>query len=341
MVRFCQEHNVPHQICGKVIVATHEQQRPALQELHRRAIANGVSGVRVLGTEQLREIEPHAAGVAALLVPGTGIAQFRRVAEKYAELAEGRGTEIATGGEVLGIRSAENEFVLQTKAGDYRARWLINCAGLYSDRIARMAGAKLSIRIIPFRGEYYHLKEDRTFLVRTLIYPVPDSRFPFLGVHFTKKTTGDVEAGPNAVLAFSREGYRWNDLRPRDFAEQVFFGGFWRMTGKYWGTGLAEMYRSFSKRAFVRALQSLVPEIREDDLAQGSSGVRAQALDGKGMLIDDFQFISEERALHVCNVPSPAATASIPIARHIITVAARNFGWISPTASPKSNSDSE
>lgn len=328
MVRFCQQHNVPHEVCGKVIVAIDAEQRPALEELHRRAISNGVANVRMIGPQQLREIEPHSSGIAALQVPGTGIAQFRRVAEKYAEIATVGGCEIVVGAKVLAIKSSQREFVLQTTVGDYRARWLINCAGLYSDKIAQMAGARLSIRIMPFRGEYYHLKRERSSLVRTLIYPVPDPRFPFLGVHFTKKTTGEVEAGPNAVLALSREGYRKSDFQVIDAAEQMFFGGFWKMAGRYWKTGLAEMYRSFSKAAFVKALQALVPEIEEKDLGEQSCGVRAQALDAKGNLLDDFHFVSAERALHVCNVPSPAATASLPIARHIASVAAREFQWL-------------
>lgn len=328
MVRFCQQHNVPHEVCGKVIVAIDAEQRPALEELHRRAISNGVANVRMIGPQQLREIEPHSSGIAALQVPGTGIAQFRRVAEKYAEIATVGGCEIVVGARVLAIKSTQREFVLQTTVGDYRARWLINCAGLYSDKIAQMAGARLSIRIMPFRGEYYHLKRERSSLVRTLIYPVPDPRFPFLGVHFTKKTTGEVEAGPNAVLALSREGYRKSDFQLIDAAEQMFFSGFWKMAGRYWKIGLAEMYRSFSKAAFVKALQALVPEIEEKDLGEQSCGVRAQALDAKGNLLDDFHFVSAERALHVCNVPSPAATASLPIARHIASVAAREFQWV-------------
>lgn len=327
MIRFCQEHGIPHEICGKVIVATSEEQRPALEELRRRALANNVPGTRHLSSQELREIEPHATGIAALLVPGTGITQFKLVANKYAELAAARGTEIRTSSEVWKIHSSNDEFILETASGEYRSRHLINCGGLHSDRIARLLGAELPVRIIPFRGEYYELSPARTSLVRTLIYPVPDPRFPFLGVHFTRRITGEVEAGPNAVLALKREGYRKSDFNAADVADQLSYAGFWRMAARYWKTGAGEMYRSLSKAAFVRALQALVPEVAEKDLVNGSSGVRAQAVDAQGNLVDDFRFITSTRVLHVCNVPSPAATASLSIGRHIVDTAARDFGW--------------
>ena len=327
MVRFCQAHGLPHEICGKLIVATEESQRPALDELQRRALANGVPGVRLLSAGEIRDYEPHAAGIAALLVPGTGITSFRQVAEKYAQLARDSGVQILTSSAVQQIRSANSEFVVETSSGPHAAKFLINCAGLHSDRIARLAGADRPLRIIPFRGEYYEIRPERRELVRTLIYPVPDPRFPFLGVHFTKKVSGGVEAGPNAVLALKREGYTKTAFHPADVLDEVGFPGFWRMAKKYWKTGFAEMYRSFNKAAFVTALQKLLPEIREEDLINGSAGVRAQAVDKNGALVDDFQFITQTRALHVCNVPSPAATASLPIGRHIVEVAARDFGW--------------
>lgn len=327
MVRFCQTHGVPHEICGKVIVATQDSQKPALDELHRRALANGVPGVRMLSADEIRDYEPHACGVAALLVPGTGITNYRLVAEKYAELARASGAQIQTSSAVQGIRSADSEFIIETSSGSYGARFVINCAGLHSDRIASLAGAKLPLRIIPFRGEYYEIRPERRELVRTLIYPVPDPRFPFLGVHFTKKVSGGVEAGPNAVLALKREGYTKTAFNPADALDELAFPGFWRMAKKYWKTGFAEMYRSFNKAAFVTALQKLLPAIQEEDLINGSAGVRAQAVNKDGALVDDFQFISQARALHVCNVPSPAATASLPIGRHIVEVAARDFGW--------------
>jgi len=280
-----------------------------------------------LPAEEIRNYEPHATGVAALLVPGTGITNYRLVAEKYAELATGSGVDIRTSAAVHGIRDSGSEFTIETSAGPCTSKSLINCAGLHSDRIARLAGAELPLRIIPFRGEYYELRPERRDLVRTLIYPVPDPRFPFLGVHFTKKVGGGVEAGPNAVLALKREGYTKTAFHPADVLDEVGFPGFWRMAKKYWKTGFGEMYRSFNKAAFVTALQKLLPEIRQEDLINGSAGVRAQAVDNSGALVDDFQFVTQARALHVCNVPSPAATASLPIGRHIVEVAARDFGW--------------
>jgi L-2-hydroxyglutarate oxidase LhgO len=327
MVRFCQSQDLPHEICGKLIVATEDSQRPALDELYRRAVANGVPGVRPLSRGEIREYEPHAAGVAALLVPGTGITNYRLVAEKYADIAKAAGAQIHISAAVIAIHVSDGEFTIETTSGLYTSKFLINCAGLHSDRIARLTGAQLPLRIIPFRGEYYELRPERRDLVRTLIYPVPDPRFPFLGVHFTKKIGGGVEAGPNAVLALKREGYTRAAFHLTDVLDEVGFPGFWRMAKKYWKTGFGEMYRSFNKAAFVTALQKLLPEIREEDLINGSAGVRAQAVDKNGALVDDFQFVTQARALHVCNVPSPAATASLPIGRHIVDVAARDFGW--------------
>jgi (S)-2-hydroxyglutarate dehydrogenase len=327
MIRFCDSHDVPYEICGKVIVATDEKQRSALEELRHRASANNVPNVRLLTREELRDFEPNAAGVAALLVPGTAITLYKRVAEKYAELATSRGAEVLTDSGVNAIRVTNDTFTTETNSGAYDSRFLINCAGLHSDRIARMTGTELPLQIVPFRGEYYELSPPRNTLVRTLIYPVPDPRFPFLGVHFTRRITGEVEAGPNAVLAMKREGYRKTDFEATDVLDQLGFPGFWRMAGRYWKTGFGETYRSISKRAFVRALQALVPTVSEKDLANGSSGVRAQAVDRSGKLLDDFHFVASGRSLHVCNVPSPAATASLPIGRHIVDTASRNFGW--------------
>jgi (S)-2-hydroxyglutarate dehydrogenase len=327
MIRFCDSHDVPYEICGKVIVATDEKQRSALEELRHRASANNVPNVRLLTREELRDFEPNAAGVAALLVPGTAITLYKRVAEKYAELAASRGVEVLTDSGVDAIRVTNDTFTTETNSGAYDSRFLINCAGLHSDRIARMTGTELPLQIIPFRGEYYQLSPHRSTLVRTLIYPVPDPRFPFLGVHFTRRITGEVEAGPNAVLALKREGYRKTDFEAADVLDQLGFPGFWRMAGRYWKTGFGETYRSLSKPAFVRALQALVPTVSEKDLVNGSSGVRAQAVDRSGKLLDDFHFVGSGRSLHVCNVPSPAATASLPIGRYIVDTASRNFGW--------------
>jgi (S)-2-hydroxyglutarate dehydrogenase len=327
MIRFCDSHDVPYEICGKVIVATDEKQRSALEELRHRASANNVPNVRLLTREELRDFEPNAAGVAALLVPGTAITLYKRVAEKYAELATSRGAEVLTDSGVNAIRVTNDTFTTETNSGAYDSRFLINCAGLHSDRIARMTGTELPLQIVPFRGEYYELSPPRNTLVRTLIYPVPDPRFPFLGVHFTRRITGEVEAGPNAVLALKREGYRKTDFEAADVLDQLGFPGFWRMAGRYWKTGFGETYRSLSKPAFVRALQALVPTVSEKDLVNGSSGVRAQAVDRSGKLLDDFHFVGSGRSLHVCNVPSPAATASLPIGRYIVDTASRNFGW--------------
>jgi len=321
MVEFCREHGIPHKVCGKVIVATRADELPRLEDLRRRGEANGLTGLRLIGPEELRELEPHASGLRALLVPSTGITDYAVVCEKYAELISASGGTVLTSAAATGIRRSTNEIVVETSRGGFATSALINCAGLFSDRISRMAGDKPSARIIPFRGEYYDLVPERASLVRALIYPVPDPRFPFLGVHFTRRITGKVDAGPNAVLAFAREGYRATDLNLRDFASVLAFPGFWRMAVRYWRNGFAEWYRSLSKPAFVRALQRMLPELRENDLVPGGSGVRAQALKPNGDLVDDFQFVPSGQVLHVLNVPSPAATASLTIAKAIVDTA--------------------
>jgi L-2-hydroxyglutarate oxidase LhgO len=326
MVQFCREHNLPHAICGKVIVATSEEETPRLQGLLERGQANGLAGLRLLPAEQLREIEPHCAGLLGLLVPGTGITDYKAVCAKYAEMVAAQGGTISTGTRVQKVRAQGAEMIVETTRGAFAAKHVINCAGLHSDRVGQMAGQKPEVRIIPFRGEYYDLVPARQHLVRTLIYPVPDPIFPFLGVHFTRRIQGGVDAGPNAVLAFKREGYRWTDFSPRDFAGTLTYPGFWRMAGKYWREGAGEVYRSLSKAAFVKALQRLVPEIVSSDLVVDGSGVRAQALRSDGFLLDDFYFVQAQRMLHVCNVPSPAATASLPIGRHIVEMARAGFG---------------
>ncbi len=318
MLEFCREHGVPHQICGKIIVATDEEEIPRLEELRRRGEANGLTGLQLIGPEQLREIEPHASGRRALVVPSTGITDYTAVCEKYAELIGAQGGTILTSTAVIGLRRLPGEVVVETNGPAFSTTYLINCAGLFSDRISRMAGDEPEVIIVPFRGEYYDLIPERSSLVRALIYPVPDPRFPFLGVHFTRRINGSVDAGPNAVLAFRREGYRRIDLSLKDLESLFAFPGFWRMAAKYWRSGLDEFQRSFSKPAFVGSLQRLVPEVREEDLVPGGSGVRAQALKRDGTLVDDFQFIPSRNMLHVLNVPSPAATASLPIARAIV-----------------------
>ena len=326
MVAFCREHGIPHEICGKVVVATREDELPALEELYRRGVANGVPNLSVLGPEQLREIEPHSAGIRALHVPTTGITDYIAVAEKYAALVEAGGGNIIMGAKVTGLARRSGETVVETTKGDFAARTAINCAGLYSDRIARLAGSEPGAIIVPFRGEYYEIAAERRQLVRGLIYPVPDPKFPFLGVHFTLKIRGGIEAGPNAVLALRREGYRKTDFSFPDALATFAYPGFWRMARKYWLEGFKEYYRSLNKKAFVRALQRLLPELQEADIRPGGSGVRAQALDRSGKLLDDFLIVRGDGKtggmIHVLNVPSPAATASIVIGRRIVEMLA-------------------
>lgn len=325
MVEFCGQHGIPHKVCGKVIVATTPDELPRLEDLCRRGQTNGLAGLRLIGPEELREFEPHARGIKALYVPATGVTDYALVCEKYAELISAAGGSVLTSAAVTGIKRSENEIVLETVRGAFSTRALINCAGLFSDRISRMAGDTPSAQIIPFRGEYYDLVPERASLVRALIYPVPDPRFPFLGVHFTRRVTGKVDAGPNAVLALAREGYRRSDVNLRDLASSVTYSGFWRMAGRLWRDGLAEWYRSLSKSAFVRALQRMLPEVRDDDFVPGGSGVRAQAVTPGGALVDDFQFVPSRNVLHVLNVPSPAATASLAIGRAVVDTAEKLF----------------
>jgi L-2-hydroxyglutarate oxidase len=317
MVEFCREHSIAHEICGKVVVATEESERAGLAELMRRGTANGVPGLVMISREQLRDIEPNCTGIAAMYVPGTGIADYPGVALKYAELIQKAGGQITTGCEVQRIANHPNEIALETTRGAFKATRMINCAGLHSDRIMRMAGENTDLQIVPFRGEYYEIIPSRRKLVRNLIYPVADPRFPFLGVHFTRRITGGIEAGPNAVLALKREGYKKTDFNLRDALETALFPGFWRMSMKYWRSGLGEYYRSLSKQAFTRALQKLVPDVQAADLEPAGSGVRAQALDRNGRLLDDFFIVRSKQMIHVCNVPSPAATASLIIGEQI------------------------
>ena len=326
MIEFCRAHGLPHQVCGKVIVATHVEELPRLEELRRRGEANGLTGLRIISPEELREIEPHASGLRALVVPSTGITDYSAVCEKYAELLRAAGGTILTSTAVTGLRDLESEVVVETSGPVFSTTSLINCAGLFSDRIARMAGGKPDVMVVPFRGEYYDLIPQRSSLVRALIYPVPDPQFPFLGVHFTRRVNGTVDAGPNAVLAFRREGYKRTDFSLYDLASSLAFPGFWRMAAKHWRSGLDEFHRSFSKGAFVRALQRFLPEVRDADLIPGGSGVRAQALRRDGTLVDDFQFVPSGKMLHVLNVPSPAATASLVIGRAIVRTAEESIG---------------
>ena len=318
MVRFCREYGIPHEVCGKLVVATEEREVPHLNELLHRGRANGLTGLRELDADEIREVEPYAAGVRGIHVPSTGITDFRLVAQKYAELMRQSGAEILTGHGVHGIAHDQSGVVLETAGGTVRARYAINCAGLQSDRIARLSGARFGLRIVPFRGEYYNVTPAKHHLVKTLIYPVADPRFPFLGVHFTRRIGGGLDAGPNAVFAFKREGYSRTAFSLRDAFSAALFPGFWKMAAHYWKSGLAEQYRSWSKHAFTAAAQKLVPSLTGQDLEPGGSGVRAQALDASGKLLDDFYFVYRDRILHVCNVPSPAATSSLVIGREIV-----------------------
>jgi L-2-hydroxyglutarate oxidase len=330
LIQFCDENAVPYEICSKVVVATTGEELPRLEELHRRGEANGLRGLEIIGPERLKELEPHATGIKGLHVPETGIIDYKKVAAAYASKIRDAGGDIRLSQKVVGIIDRPDEIVLQTSGGDYRTKHLINCCGLQSDLIAQMTrggnqGGGPEYRIIPFRGEYYKIAPERQFLVKNLIYPVPDPTFPFLGVHFTRMAKGGVEAGPNAVLAYAREGYRHSHINVKDLWQTVSFRGFWAMTGKYWQTGFGELYRSLSKAAFVRALQKLVPEIRESDLVPGGAGVRAQAVAANGALVDDFVIKEGRNAIHVLNAPSPGATASLAIGRQICEMAEKNF----------------
>jgi|SRR5271166_1711169 L-2-hydroxyglutarate oxidase len=316
LVEFCEMHGIRHELCGKVIIATTESDLPRLANLYERGIANGLI-VTKLSAEKVKEIEPHVQCIAGIHVPATGIVDFAGVCTKLAELVRSHGGDLRLSTKVVGFQGKGSETILDTTTGGLTARLVINCGGLYSDRLATLAGANPNARIVPFRGEYYELKPERRFLVRNLIYPVPDPQFPFLGVHFTRMIDGGVHAGPNAVLSFKREGYSRTSFHLRDFLDTMTYGGFWRLAAKHARSGLEEIYRSFNKRAFVRSLQKLIPEISEEDLVPGPAGVRAQALRPDGALVDDFLIVKDASAIHVCNAPSPAATASLEIGRMI------------------------
>ena len=310
---FAEAHDVPFERCGKLVVALDESELGRLAALHERAEANGVPGLEEVGPERIRELEPHAAGIRGLWSPGTGIVDFRRIALAMADDLRAQGVEILTGREVRGLDERAGEVVVATPAGEVGGSIVVACAGLHADRVAALSGARDGPRIVPFRGDYYTLTAEARGLVRGLIYPVPDPRFPFLGVHFTKRIDGEVWAGPNAVLAFAREGYRRRDLNPRDLLGTLTNVGFLRLAGRYLRTGLGEMWRDWWKPAFVRELQRYVPEIRSDQLVFGPSGLRAQALASDGSLVDDFALSGSARILHVRNAPSPAATSSLAI----------------------------
>lgn len=317
MVEYCEVKEIPFERVGKVIVATEDAERGRLKLLYERAVANGVPGVVMVNTDKLREIEPHAAGVAAIYSPNTAVVDYTRVAAALQEDIQARGGMVQTNARVTAVETRADEKVILTTAGEFATKYIVNCAGLYADALARMCGAQPDVRIIPFRGEYYHLTPEAQSRVRGLIYPVADPRLPFLGVHFTRTIHGTVEAGPNAVFALAREGYGWGRVSARETLGSLGFAGFWRMARRWGKTGFYEFYRSFSKPAFVRSLQKLVPEIAAVDLVRGGAGVRAQAVTASGELLDDFCFVESEHALHVLNAPSPAATASLAIGEYI------------------------
>ena len=325
LIDFCREQNVPFELCGKIIVATDAPEIPLLENIHKRGLENGLTNLKKIGAEELKEYEPHVAGVEGLVVPQTGIVDYRLVAEAYEKLLRQSGVDIFLNTKAQNIldRNGKQEVVTpnQTLITDL----VISCAGLYSDKVAAMNIPDINVKVVPFRGEYYKLKKEKEYLVKNLIYPVPDPNFPFLGVHFTRMARGGVEAGPNAVLAFKREGYKKTDINISEFFETLAWPGFRKVAAKYWRTGLGEMYRSFSKAAFTKALQKLIPEIQQQDLTDGGSGVRAQACDRTGGLVDDFLIYETTKAIHVCNAPSPAATSSLAIGETVSAMAMKRL----------------
>jgi L-2-hydroxyglutarate oxidase len=326
LVQFCEAENIPFEITGKVVVATRKEQIPLLNRLFERGKQNCLEAIRQITLDELRELEPYCAGVAALHVPQTGIVDYKKVAEVYARKLKESGGLIFLGQKVINIRQQASINYIETDKDIFQSRVIINCAGLYSDKVADMTGLDPEdVKILPFRGEYYKLKSEREYLVRNLIYPVPDPNFPFLGVHFTRMVKGGVEAGPNAVLAFRREGYKRTDFNLKEFRESISWPGLQKVAAKYWKTGLGEYYRSFSKSAFTKALQELIPDIQETDLVDGGAGVRAQACDRTGGLLDDFHITENRMAINVLNAPSPAATSSLSIGGTVCELALKRF----------------
>lgn len=325
LLDFCSTQEIPFDLCGKIVVATEQHELQLLENLYNRGLQNGLTNLKKLSAEQLKEYEPHVTGLAGFFVPQTGIVDYTLVANKYGEVFQKNGGIIHLSEKVLDIQHTNTQSVVITQKTSYTSKLVINCAGLYSDKVARMTVPNLNVKIIPFRGEYYKLKKEKEYLVKNLIYPVPDPNFPFLGVHFTRMAKGGVEAGPNAVLAFSREGYKKSDINMGELAESLAWPGFQKVAAKYWRTGMGEMYRSFSKAAFTKALQKLLPEIQESDLVEGGAGVRAQACDRNGGLVDDFLILEDTGVINVCNAPSPAATSSLAIGETVSKLALARF----------------
>lgn len=326
LISFCEEHQIPFEITGKIVVASTEDQKPLLNNLFVRGQENGLEGIRKISVGEMREIEPYVTGVEGMWVPQTGIVDYRVVAAKLAVLNESKGVEMHLGEQVLSITKGQTLSIVETTKGTYETKLLINCGGLYSDKIAQMTQREpLDVRIVPFRGEYFKLREDKEYLVKNLIYPVPDPNFPFLGVHFTRMKRGGVEAGPNAVLAFKKEGYKKSQIDLKELWETLSWPGFQKVAAKYYETGFGEMYRSFSKSAFTKALQVLIPEIQESDLVEGGAGVRAQACDRNGGLLDDFSIVEDAKVINILNAPSPAATSSLSIGKTVAAMALTRF----------------
>lgn len=317
LIQFCDEENIPYELCGKIVVATDEKELPLLDNLYERGTQNGLKGLKRLTATVLKEYEPHVNGVGGILVPQTGIVNYKEVARQYLKKIRSLGGEIAFGEKVIEVNRKGKDREIITENSSFQTALLVNCAGLYADKLAQMTMQSVNFKIIPFRGEYYQLSKEKEYLVKNLIYPVPDPNFPFLGVHFTRMIGGGIEAGPNAVLAFRREGYKKTAFHLGEFSETLRWPGFQKVASKYWRTGLGEMYRSWSKAAFTKALQKLMPDIREEDLISGGAGVRAQACDRDGGLIDDFLILESESVINVCNAPSPAATSSLAIGETI------------------------
>ena len=317
MIAFCDEHSIPHEICGKLVVASKEEELPRLHDLFDRGHKNGLSGLQMLGPNEMREIEPHVGGVAAIRVPEEGIVDYPAVCAALVRCIADYGGRVITQARVTELEKKQGQWITKTTAGEHESDYIVNCAGLHCDRVSALAGEKRELRIIPFRGEYYKLKPERQYLVRNLIYPVPDPKFPFLGVHFTRLIHGGIEAGPNAVLATKREGYSKTDFSTRDLVDTLTYVGFWRFVQKYPRMCFNELRRSFSKELFCQSLNALVPDVRPEDLEPGPTGVRAQAITSGGETVQDFSFVKGERALHVLNAPSPGATASLAIGQEI------------------------
>lgn len=325
LLDFCRAQEIPFDLCGKIVVATEQHELPLLENLYNRGQQNGLTNLKKLKAEELKEYEPHVTGLAGFFVPQTGIVDYTLVANTYGTVFQKNGGTIHLSEKVLDIQHTATQSVVITQKTSYTSKLVINCAGLYSDKVARMTVPNLNVKIIPFRGEYFKLKKEKEYLVKNLIYPVPDPNFPFLGVHFTRMAKGGVEAGPNAVLAFSREGYKKSNINMSELAESLAWPGFQKVAAKYWRTGMGEMYRSFSKAAFTKALQKLLPEIQESDLVEGGAGVRAQACDRNGGLVDDFLILEDTGVINVCNAPSPAATSSLAIGETVSKLALARF----------------